>query len=364
MIEIDTTKKNVYAADINNNNLFRFDYAGNLLDSLHLPSPPTAMKIGDDYFDITLSGILHPNNESKGEIVRYSNITDLARVKQKVLFDSLIRPVTSLSYDFNYDGLEDYLVGEYGNDIGRLAIYFASNDGSYQSYILENIPGAIMVKTHDFNKDGFMDIAALYAQGDEKIMIYYNDGQGNFRSGFTRVARFPAVYGSMYIDLQDFNQDGYMDIIYVHGDNFDYSQILKPYHGIRILENDGNNSFSEKYFFPIYGAAKVEVSDYDLDGDLDIVVAANFGDMEHHPERGIMYLENRGEYKFYPYSFIAAAQNQWNTMDIVDVDADGDVDVVIGAMNLGNILKVQRNNMRDKVEVDKTGLVILRNNTY
>ena len=45
------------------------------------------------------------------------------------------------------------------------------------------------------------------------------------------------------------------------------------------------------------------------------------------------------------------------------VNADGDVDVIIGAMNLNNILKVQRNDVRDTVEVNKSALVILRNNT-
>ena len=84
---------------------------------------------------------------------------------------------------------------------------------------------------------------------------------------------YPAVYGSMFIDLKDFNNDGHMDILYVCGDNFDYS---KPYHGIRILENDGTDSFTQKYFFSIYGAAKAEVNDYDGDGDLDILIGAMY----------------------------------------------------------------------------------------
>jgi hypothetical protein len=95
-----------------------------------------------------------------------------------------------------------------------------------------------------------LDIAALYAQGDERIVIYYNDGQGEFRGGFKIAARFPGVYGSMYFDLHDFDRDGDMDILYVNGDNFDYSQILKPYHGIRIYENDGSDNFQRKVFLP------------------------------------------------------------------------------------------------------------------
>lgn len=221
-----------------------------------------------------------------------------------------------------------------------------------------------MVKIHDFNEDGFMDIIALFTQGDEKIMIYYNDGKGNFRENFSLAARFPSVYGSMYLDIHDFNKDGYMDIVYVNGDNFDYSQILKPYHGIRILENDGNNNFEEKYFYPIYGAGKAEIIDFDLDGDSDIVVTSNFADMNNNPERGIIYLENIGLYEFLPFAFAASAQNQWNTMDVADLDADGDQDILIGAMNLENVLKIQKIQTRDEIELDKSSLLILENKTY
>jgi hypothetical protein len=70
------------------------------------------------------------------------------------------------------------------------------------------------------------DVVVLFAQGHERIMIYYNDGAGNFTERMHIVHRFPAVNGSMHIDLYDFNNDGHKDILYVFGDNFDNSMIL------------------------------------------------------------------------------------------------------------------------------------------
>jgi hypothetical protein len=177
---------------------------------------------------------LHPNNLDRAKLfdINTGETSGINRPNRSLVH--FFRPVASLAVDFNYDSRTDYLVCEYGHNIGRLSIHLSTNDSLYKHEIIENVPGSIMVKTHDFNKDGLIDIAALFAQGDEKIMIYYNDGEGNFRGNLKLVARFPSVYGSMYIDLEDFNGDGYMDIIYVNGDNFDYSQILKPYHGIRI----------------------------------------------------------------------------------------------------------------------------------
>lgn len=364
MIEIDTLRRKIFTADIQNSVLFQFDYGGNLIDSLLLSSPPTAIRFDDDYFDITLAGILHPNNEAKGEVVRYLYKDKFNPVPKEVLIDSLIRPVTSLSYDFNYDEKDDYLICEYGNDIGRLTIYYSDGLLGYSQYIIENVPGSIMVKIHDMNNDGFMDIIALYAQGNERLVIYYNDGNGEFIEKYLTVASFPAVYGSMYFELNDYNLDGNMDILYVNGDNFDYSQILKPYHGIRILENTGDNGFEEKYFYPIYGAGKSMTHDFDLDGDLDIMVTSNFADMDKNPERGIVYLENNGDYDFNAYSFEAAAQNQWNTIDMVDIDSDGDQDILIGAMNLSNILKVQDNTVQGEVDLSKTSLLLLKNETF
>jgi hypothetical protein len=167
----------------------------------------------------------------------------------------------------------------------------------------------------------------------------------------------------MYIDLKDFNGDGFMDIIYVNGDNFDYSQILKPYHGIRILENDGEDNFEEKYFYPIYGAGKSISNDFDLDGDLDILVSSNFADMEKNPERGVIYLKNEGNYSFTPFSFEEAAQNQWNTMATADFDGDGDMDVLVGAMNLENVLRSQNNNSGIEMDLRKTALLLFDNKT-
>jgi len=365
LLDLDTLAKTVYVGDVNKNMLYQLNYSGMLLDTLKLSSPPVAMSIGNGFVDLTLAGILHPNDLNRGEIVRYPYKEGFQSKSGISIITSLIRPVASLRFDFNYDGQDDYLVCEYGNDFGRLTLYMAGSEAGYSTEIIENVAGSIMVKPHDFNGDGFMDLAALYAQGDEKIMIYYNTGKEGFIGDYKMAARFPSVYGSMYLDLQDMNGDGFMDIIYVNGDNFDYSQILKPYHGIRIFQNDGEDNFEEKFFYPIYGAGKSVCRDFDHDGDIDILVSSNFADMENNPERGIIYLKNNGrDYDFEPYSFEEAAQNQWNTMAVADFDGDGDEDVLIGAMNLANVLQNQQRDESETMDMEKTALLLFDNKTF
>src|SRR5207302_1284875 len=202
---------------------------------------------------------------------------------------------------------------------------------------------------------------ALFAQGDERIVLFENDGKGNFTGPGRVLARFPPVYGSMSFSLHDFNGDGKPDILYVNGDNFDYSRILKPYHGVRILENDGSNVFHERYFFPVYGAAQAVVGDFAGDGRLDILVTSNFADFERHPERGIVFLQNAGGYRFTPYAFTVASDNQWNVMAAGDLNKNGRLDVVIGAMNLGSIARMQRQFSRPVSETGKIPILVFEN---
>ena len=362
MLKYDSVSERIYAADGMTNILYKLNTDGEIDQQIQFSSPPTDMNIREKGFDVTLPGILHPNNLNKGSIQQHGQSMDFNPDNLTVLTDSMYRPVRSIFKDFSGDNIEDYVVGEYGNDLGRLTFYRAMEDGGFKREIIEEIPGAISMESYDFNKDGYEDIIVLFAQGDERIVIYYNDGNGNFNENSKIVKRFPAVYGSMHINIHDFNQDGHMDIIYVNGDNFDYSMILKPYHGFRIFENDGYDNFTLKYFFSIYGAAKAEVHDFDNDSDLDIIIASNFADMNNNPERGIMYFECIGDYDYKPYSFNAASDNQWNTVATGDFDKDGDLDVLIGAMYLQNVLTIQEVNNAEEIE-DKRSPILYFENT-
>ena len=365
MLMYDSISEKVFAADGMTNTLYKLDVTGNIEQKLILDSPPTDMTILENGFDVTLPGILHPNNQNKGTILRHEESMHFDLESIDVILDSLFRPVRSIHKDFSGDGIADYLVCEYGNDIGRLTFYRAISSEEFSQEVIEEIPGSISMEAYDFNKDGHDDVIVLFAQGDERIVIYYNDGKGNFNADNMKIVeRYPAVYGSMFIDLQDFNNDGHIDILYVCGDNFDYSMILKPYHGIRILENDGNDNFFQKYFFSIYGAAKADVNDYDDDGDLDMMVAANFADMNKNPERGIMYFECLGLYNYKPYSFSASSDNQWNTITTGDFDMDGDLDVLVGAMYLQNVLTIQKVNNAEEIEKKRASILHFENTLY
>jgi hypothetical protein len=340
LLKADTIGERIFVGEAESNALRIFDYKRHLLSSTTLGSPPTDVLVEKQRVLVLESGILDPNDEPRGSLVQYDVVGDSLKF-HKVLIDSLLRPVFVQQYDFAKDGSKEFVICEFGNNRGRLGLYRPHGD-TYSRQVLDASPGAIRVEIRDLTGDGAPDIIALFAQGDERIVLFENDGKGNFTGRQRILARFPPVYGSMYFSMHDFNGDGYPDIVYVNGDNFDYSRVLKPYHGVRILENDGKNNFRERYFFPVYGAARAEVADFDRDGDLDLLITSNFADFANHPERGIIYLENLGGYRFRPYAFSIASNNQWNLATTVDLNHNGWPGVIVGSMNLGNIAKRQR----------------------
>jgi hypothetical protein len=184
--------------------------------------------------------------------------------------------------------------------------------------------------TGDFNGDGKKDIIALMTQADERIRLYL--GQGNFNFAASTILRFPAVYGSSYFEINDFNKDGFFDILYTNGDNSDYSMILKPYHGVRVFLNDGGQHFKESWFYPMNGASWAMARDFDQDGDLDIAAIAFFPDFKRSPEQSFIYFENRGG-NFFPFVTRESTCGRWLVMNVADIDNDNDLDILLGALD-------------------------------
>ncbi len=281
-------------------------------------------------------GIMNPNNGRFGNAT-FIDVAVNGRYKEESypLFDSLQRPVQVTATDFNNDGKTDYLVCEFGFLTGALSWMENAGDNKFIKHILRPLPGAIKAYIDDYNHDGLKDIMVLFAQGDESIILFTNKGNGNFSQ--QQLLRFPPSYGSSYFELDDFNHDGYPDIVYTCGDNADYSPVLKPYHGVYIFMNDKSNHFTQKFFYPIHGCYKAMARDFDGDGDLDIATISFFADFTRQPQEGFVYLKNLGGFDFSPLNVPGTEAGRWLTMDAGDIDGDGKIDIALGNFSIGPI---------------------------
>ena len=302
-----------------------------LIQSLAVPKPVSNIHFSGDTLVATSMGQFMPNDAPSGSIFKI--FKQMGSEEYSGFFNELKdlqRPVFTLFSDLNQDEREDILVCEYGNHTGGLNWYENKGNRQYERHVLLPQPGASKTAVHDFNKDGLPDIMALMAQGDEGVDIYFNLGNGQFTR--QRVLRFSPLYGSVNFHLNDINNDGHSDILYINGDNADYSIVDKPYHGIRIFINNGNNGFSEKYFYSMPGAYDAQLNDFDGDGDLDMA-AISFFPKNNNPENGFVYLENisksKSEINFKAYSLPGTEKGRWIKMNLNDRNGDGKMDITL-----------------------------------
>jgi FG-GAP-like repeat len=281
----------------------------------------------DGQIGVTLAGTMDPHDNPTG-LFGLATIENQS-LNASYLIRKLARPVGSVMADLNNDGKKDVVVASYGNIIGDLSWYEFDQNKQPIKHLIKNAAGALQIFVRDVNKDNLPDLITLWGQGDESVSIFINKGKGRFEE--QKVLRFPPVYGTLAMELVDFDHDGDEDIVYCNGDNGDKSRILKPYHGIRLFLNDGKYHFSEKYFFPMHGVMKTQTRDFDKDGDLDIAAISFFPDFNASPQQNFVYLQNNGKWQFVPHSSSKTDVGRWMVMETADYDQDGDEDLLLGS---------------------------------
>jgi anthranilate/para-aminobenzoate synthase component II len=138
--------------------------------------------------------------------------------------------------------------------------------------VIDKRPGTIHVPVTDLNRDGQPDFVALISQEHETIVAFINGG-GDFRQETIYQAPHPA-YGSSGIQLADMDGDDDLDVLYTNGDGFDEPFLVRPYHGVQWLENEGRFPFSFHRLARMPGVQRAVAGDVDGDRDQDIVAVS------------------------------------------------------------------------------------------
>jgi hypothetical protein len=347
-VRIDTRHKQITAGDQSNRVIWKWDLAGKLLQT---------KKDQDALTDITLLGaqtlytFIGTTTQANPDVNGY--VSQVSSGKK--LLQGLNRPIGLVSTNLDGEAGDELITSEFGFKVGGMSVWKLKN-GTYQKQVLNPQTGATKSIVRDFTGDGKPDILALFAQGDERIILFENEGGLKFKE--TQLLRFPSIYGSSSFDVADIDGDKDLDIVYSAGDNADFTTVLKPYHGVYVFENTGGMKFKQKDFFSQNGATKVMPADFDGDGDPDLISIALFPDVAGRPSEGAMYFENR-KGNFIPMTLPIEHLGRWSVMDIADVDGDGDLDVALGSHA---VAKFPQGGFDPQWKQAK-GLLILRNKT-
>lgn len=220
--------------------------------------------------------------------------------------------------DVDNDGNLDQVYSvEAGNLIG---VRLGNGDGSFDDVITSSATDVEDFELADFDGDGNIDVLAASATGIELLL---GDGEGNFTlestySGVTTTIR--------ELEVGDFDNDGDLDIIRFgnSGKGYIYD----------ILENDGNNNFSN-VGATVVGAVfnDAELGDFDDDGILDIAYVlqpsgkGTSGTIEYRYGAG--NLTFGGGASISVKSGLDFQERTPNSLAVGDVDGDGDDDIIV-----------------------------------
>ena len=227
--------------------------------------------------------------------------------------------------DFNGDGNSDLAVTSSYN--GKVMILLGKGDGRFDTgkpvpaYNVGDNP--LWVTASDFDLDGDDDLAVANADSWD-ISILLNEGDGTFRKGSTCYVSWPAgspdnIYSS------DLNGDGYTDLA-----------VIASY--LVVFLGNGTGHFQYDGQYPTGGNKTLLGGDFDLDGDIDLLLKGY-----HNP---VVIHKNNGDGTFPTPNFYNVYE--LTTVNTSDLNGDGDSDVV--SVSTGRYSKIYLGNGDGTVE--------------
>jgi len=287
-------------------------------------------------------GSFQPADHSRGAIVWLRRARD-GTYTPTVLADTLGRVADVRAADFDGDGDLDLVAAVFGwrRTGSLLLLENRTTNWATPQFVaaeLDRRHGAIHAPVADLNGDGKPDIVVVFAQEHETVAALINTGKGTFRTETLFEAPHPN-WGSSGIELVDMDKDGDLDVLHTHGDTFD-DFLLKPYHGITLLENRGTYPFTPRPVAALPGAHRAIAIDIDGDGDLDIAAAAMVaggGGAAEATLPGVVWIEQTAPYTWARHP-IKMGGPAYATLDAGDIDKDGRPDLVVGSFAFGKAM--------------------------
>ncbi len=300
---------------------------------------------GDGVKDLLVAnmGDFYPTNKPCGSVV-WLRGSKQGTFTPHTLLENVGRVVDVQAADLNGDGKLDLAVAAFGWTLMGSVLFLENRTTSYEKpvfepRVLDGRHGAIHVPIVDINGDGRPDIVTLISQEHETVAAYLNDGKGQFTLKTIFTGPHPA-FGSTGIQVVDLNGDGRLDVLYTNGDSLD-SLVLRPYHGVRWLENRGAFPFVEHHLTPLCGVNRALTVDFEGQGTPDILAVSLLPRLllgEECRQRkldSIILLRQAAPGRFLRYTLESISCDH-ATCDAGDFDGDGRIDFATASfVNLG-----------------------------
>ncbi len=305
-----------------------------IISNVSAPAHTTCLDIdkdGDLDVIVSVLGNIMPDDSVLGRVELFENRE--GKYVRHVILEEVRRVADVQPGDFDGDGDIDLAVAVFGYARGQVLWLENQGDFQFQEHELLNAPGTIHVPVADYDNDGDLDIAAIVTQDEEELWGFENLGGGQFkkrRLWFT----INLDLGGAGLISSDLDQDGDVDLILPAGDNLeDIDAYPQPYHGCYWFENKGNWTFEISKISDLGGTYAVDAGDIDADGDLDLVLVSMTNDWITPGTASVVWLENDGKENFTTWQIDTDPINL-ATVAVGDLDGDKKPDIVAGGLHV------------------------------
>lgn len=283
---------------------------GNIISvSLDGPTSVHAADInGDGLIDVVVT------SKDDNKVAWFENLGDETFGSENTVTSGAVGAQHSCSADIDGDGDLDIVVAA---KVGDEYLWYENlADGTlFTEHLISTEDDAYYVTAGDLNGDGNIDIAMNSNNGD--MLISWSENLGTELDTPKRITSRMKVVTSL--DANDLDGDGDIDII----------ASAEEYYKVAWFENLGDNNFNIVDTIPANHSASSYVTSGDIDGDGDIDIVSVGEDYASQDQ--ITWNENLGGGTFASAEILADDILVPRFARLIDMDVDGDLDLVAGS---------------------------------